>query len=84
MAVMLWKAKNEMNPLGVRIFSEKPHMKCTRLNESNNICPTVPGFHTLPSNLMARIWNSVNELHTATTLGKAKSIAQQWARTIPR
>ena len=84
MAVMLWKSKQEMNPLGVCIFSEKTHKKYTHLAESNKVSPTVPGFHTLPSNIMTRIWNSVPELQTATTLGKAKSIARLWARTIPR
>ena len=52
--------------------------------DSKNISQPVPGFHMLPSNLMARIWNTVPGLQTASTLGAAKILARKWARTIPR
>ena len=79
MAVMVWKARQEMNPLGVCLFAQKVHGKSTRLAESKNICPPVPGIHMLPSNLLAKVWNSVPGLHTASNLGTAKSIARKWA-----
>ena len=84
MAVLVWKCKQSMNPLGSCLFAEKENRRNTRLAESLNICPPVPGFKTLPSNLMARIWNTVPGLQTATTLGAVKSIVRKWARTIPR
>ena len=34
MAVMVWKARQEMNPLGVCLFTQKAHGKNTRLAES--------------------------------------------------
>ena len=40
-AIMVWKSKQEMNPLGVHLFSEKPNRRNTRLAESKNICPPV-------------------------------------------
>ena len=84
MAVMVWKAKKEMNSLWVNLFSEKNYERKTRFAVSDNICPPVPGYQSLPSNLMARVWNSVPGLQSATSLGKAKSLARIWARTIPR
>ena len=85
MAVMVWKAKKEMNSLWVNLFSEKNYERIkTRFAVSDNICPPVPGYQTLPSNLMARVWNSVPGLQSAKSLGKAKSLARIWARTIPR
>ena len=73
-----------MNPLGVRLFSERNDMINTRLAESKNICPPIPGFQTVPINLMARIWNEVPGLQTATTLGEAKTLVKKWSRTTPR
>ena len=46
--------------------------------------PPVPGFQTLPINLMAKTWNKVPVLQTATTLGAAKSLVKKWCNTIPR
>ena len=84
MAVLVWKSKQEMNPLGIRLFSERKFKRNTRLAESMNIDLPVPGFDSLPSNLLARIWNIVPGLQTATTLGAAKRLARKWAQTIPR
>ena len=84
MAVLTWKCKQKMNPLGARLFSDKAKMKNTRFAESNNICPPVPGFKFLPSNLMAKVWNSVPGIQTSRTLGEVKTLARKWAKTIPR
>ena len=84
MAVLTWKSKQVMNPVGVRLFCERKNKKNTRSAESTNICPPVPGFQTLPMNIIARIWNKVPGLQNATNLGAAKSLANKWARTIPR
>ena len=72
-----------MNPLRKRLFSGKENKRNTRFTESKNISPPVPGFHMLPSNQMARIWNTVPGLQTVTTLGAAKTLARNWAKTIP-
>ena len=84
MAILTWKSKQLMNPLGVRLFSLRNNMINTRSAESKNICAPVPGFQTIPINLMARIWNKVPGLQTATTVGEAKTFVKKWARTTPR
>ena len=74
-----------MNPLGARLFPEKRNtgMK-TRFAESMNINSPVPGYPNLPTNMMAKIWNNMPGIQTATTLGAVKSLARKWAKTIPR
>ena len=84
MAVTVWKSKQAMHPLGRLLFQEHPRERCTRSATSNNICQPVPGYPTLPSNLMAKIWNSVPGLQSATTLGAAKTLSRKWAKSIPR
>ena len=83
MAVLVWKCKQSMNPLGTRLFTEKARMRNTRLANSLKISTPVPGFQTLPSNLMARIWNDVPSLQSATTLSAVISISRKWAKTLP-
>ena len=83
-AVTVWKCKQTMNPLGSCLFKEKICSKTTRFANSTEIRPPVPGYPNLASNIMARIWNSIPELHNASTLGAAKSISRKWARGIPR
>ena len=82
MAVLVWKSKQAMNPLGVLLFSKKENARITRLAESENICPPVPGYQTLPSNIMARIWNSIPGLQTASSLGSVKTLVKKWAQTM--
>ena len=84
MAVMVWKSKISMDPLGVRLFQDNLNARTTRFTSSNNICQPVPGYATLPSNLMARVWNSVPGLHTVSTLSAAKTLSRKWAKSIPR
>ena len=84
LTILAWKSKQKMNSLRVLLFSEKLNQKNTRLAESKKISLPVPGFPTLPSNFMAKIWNSIPGSHTATTLGSAKSLVNKWAKTIPR
>ena len=83
-AVTVWKSKTFMDPLGKRIFREKPSFQCTRSVASKDIDLLVPGYPTLSTNIMARIWNAVPGLEQATTLGAAKSLAKKWAKEIPR
>ena len=83
-AVTVWKSKTFMDPLGKRIFREKPSFQCTRSVASKDIDLLVPGYPTLSTNIMARIWNAVPGLQHATTLGAAKSLAKKWAKEIPR
>ena len=83
-ALTVWKAKQSMNPLGQRLFQDKTGMVSTRFQTSNEIQLPVPGYPTLASNLMARVWNSLPELQNATTLGAARAISKKWAKGIPR
>ena len=51
---------------------------------SGKIQQPVPGYPTLATNIMARVWNDIPDLHNATSLNAAKSISQKWAKSIPR
>ena len=83
-AVTVWKSKQSMNPLGQCLFKERHALKATRSLNSGEIRPPVPGYPKLATNIMARIWNSIPDLHTDKTLGAARNISKKWARTIPR
>ena len=83
-AVTVWKSKTFMNPLGQRIFWEKSSLQCTRSATLKDIGLFVPGYPTLSTNIMARIWNAVPGLQQASTLGTANSLAKKWAKEIPR
>ena len=83
-ATTVWKANKTMNPLGQQLFHKKPNLKSTRSTTSNQISLPVPGYPLLSSNLMARVWNNIPELHSALTLGAAKCISRKWAKSLPR
>ena len=83
-AVTVWKAKQSMNPLGKRLFQERKSTKSTRLESSNQIRPPVPGFPNVALNIMARVWNDVPDLHSASSLSAAKAISRKWANNLPR
>ena len=83
-ATTVWKSKQSMDPLGQCIFREKQSIRTLRSVTSNEIPLPVPGYPTLTTNLMARVWNSVPELHTATSLTAARFISKKWAKVVPR
>ena len=83
-AVSVWKSKRVMDPLGQHIFQKKSRLQCTRSVTSKEICLSVPGYPTLPTNIMARIWNVFPGLQFASTLGAARSLAKKWAKDNPR
>ena len=62
-AVTVWKSKTFMDPLGQRIFREKSSLQCTRSATSKDIGLLVPGYPTLSTNIMARIWNTLGFVH---------------------
>ena len=84
MAVTVWKSKQSMDPLGRCLFQDRSTIRTTRSVTSNKIHPPVPGYPTLASNLMARVWNNVPELQNASTLAAARRISRKWAKEIPR
>ena len=86
-AIMVWKSKMSMDPLGSLIFpntviSNSPGKMSTRSTVSNKAKLPVPGFDTLAVNLMARAWNESPNLQNASTLGAAKSAAKMWSRSL--
>ena len=83
MATTVWKAKQSINPLGKCLFKETVSLR-TRSASSDEIRPPVPGYPNLATNIMARVWNTIPELHNASTLYTASSILQKWAKSIPR
>ena len=84
MAVTVWKAKQSHNQLGRRLFQKRPNLKTTRSVSSSKIDLPVPGYPKMATNLMARVWNDVPDLHSASTLAAAKRISQKWAKNILR
>ena len=84
MAIMVWKSKQALDPLGIRLFHEHPSNRITRYSASNYICQPVPGYSSLAANIMARIWNSVPGLQTESTLEAAKPLTLKWAKTVPK
>ena len=84
MTVSVWRSKQSTNPLGQRLFQEQPSLRSTRSATSNQIRPPVPGFPTLASNLMARVWNDIPELQNSSTLATARSVSRKWAKGLPR
>ena len=73
-----------MDPLGQCLFKDQLNLRPTRSVTSDMIHPPVPGYPTLATNIMARIWNNIPELHSASTLAAAKKISNNWAKKIPR
>ena len=83
-ATMVWKSKQSMDPLGQCLFHERPSLRSTRSTSSKEIPQPVPGYPMLATNLMARVWNNIPDLHNATTLGAARVISRKWAKSVPR
>ena len=76
MASTIWKARNEINPLG-HIFENRLSQKNTRLRSGVNLCQPVPGHPEVAANKLAQVWNVMN-LSTVKSLGSAKTLAQEW------
>ena len=84
-AIMAWKSKIFMDPLGSRLFSRQNKFDNaihTRSLNSDKIKIPVPGYPDLAVNLMATAWNENSNLRSATTLGSAKKAAKQWAKSL--
>ena len=85
-ALMVWKSKRCMNPLGSLLFPPKVENPISKmeLRSSNSDKATlpVPGYNTLAANILARIWNEAPKLQHASSVGAAKSAAHEWARTL--
>ena len=54
MATTVWKARNEMNPLGC-IFKNKLSFKNTQSMNSNNLCQPIPGHPEAAINKLAQV-----------------------------
>ena len=76
MATTVWKARNEMNPLG-HILQKKLSVKNTRSGYNNKLSLPVPGHPEAAANKLAQVWNEMN-LSDAKSLYHAKTIAQKW------
>ena len=80
----VWKSKQLMDPLGQCLFQVIPKSRLTRSTTSDKIPQPVSGYATLPTNIMARIWNEIPELRNATSLGAPIAISKKWAKSVPR
>ena len=78
MARTIWKARNEMNPLG-SIFRNKISAKTTRSATSGRLCQPLPGYPEAVANKLAQTWNLMN-LSSAKTLGNARASANTWCK----
>ena len=74
MATTVWKSKQTMNPLGQCLFKERTNLRLTRATDSKDIPLPVPGYQSLASNLMARVWNDIPELQSATAPWKKNGL----------
>ena len=78
-AVMVWKSKKCMNPLGSLLFppkTENPLSKMElRSSNSDNAKQPVPGYSTPAANILARIWNEAPKLQHASSVGAARLVA---------
>ena len=83
-AVTVWKCRQSMDSLGQCLFKDRMNTRSTRSATSDMIRLPVPGYPMLATNIMARIWNNIPELHSASTLTAAKRISHNWAKKIPR
>ena len=84
-AVMVWKSKQLMDPLGKRLFPVRiidEDARITRSTYSDMIALPVPGNPSLAINLMATAWNENSELRNAKTLGSATTAARKWAKAL--
>ena len=81
-ALMVWKSKKKMDPLGTALFPVKSSTRPIRSLHLNKATQPVPGNKTLSTNLLARAWNNATELHNVTKLGVAKSISRKWASNL--
>ena len=85
-AVMIWKSKKCMDPLGSLIFQSKVINQSrniiTRSDTSSAVKVPVPGNGNVAANLLARTWNEAAQVQTATNLSAAKSAAKMWARSL--
>ena len=82
-AIMMWKSKQFMDPLGQRLFPVQIINEdgvILRSSKSDKVKLPVPGNPNLAVNLMALAWNENPELRKARTLGSAKLAAQKWAK----
>ena len=73
-----------MNPLGQCLLKERQRSRVTRSVNSSDVLPPVPGYPTLSTNVMTRVWNSNSALQTASTLAAARTAALKWAKTLPK
>ena len=78
MACSIWKARNEMDPLGC-IFQNKVSARLTQSTSSGKLCQPIPGHPEVAANKLAQVWNLMN-LDTAKTLGSARNCARKWFR----
>ena len=85
-AVMIWKSKKCMDPLGSLIFPSKvinPSRNIiTRSDTSSAVKVPVPGNGNAAANLLARTWNEAAQVQAATNLSAAKSAARMWAQSL--
>ena len=74
-----------MDQLGKCLFQENSISRPgLRSETSKEIRPPVPGYPTMAANVMSKVWNSAPGLQNASSLGAAKAISKNWAKTLPR
>jgi len=57
MASAVWKARKEMNPLGL-IFQNRSSLKNTQSAYNDNLCQPVPGHPEAAANKLAQVWKN--------------------------
>ena len=85
-AVMVWKSKQRMDPLGSLLFPEEPinpefNIELLSAKSRKTDIP-VPGHGTLAAILLARSWNESTDIQNATTLSADKTAARKWSKSL--
>ena len=75
MASLIWKARNQMNPLG-KFFETSNSTMTTRALKNEKLTIYVPGHPEAAINHLANVWNSC-DLKSAKSLMEAKRLAKK-------
>ena len=79
MASLIWKARNQMNPLG-QIFETSSATMNTRASKNEKLFSSVPGHSEAASSTLANLWNHL-DLNSAKSVTAAKALASNYFKS---
>ena len=79
MASLIWKARNQVNPLG-KIFETSKSSMNTRSSKNEKLSSYVPGHFEAASTNLAKLWNTL-DLKSARSITEAKLLVKKHLRS---